>query len=226
MILELNNISKKYEVPGSGDFRTILNEISFEIQKGDAKAIIGPSGSGKSTLLNIMGTLDKPNSGSVIMNGVEINSLSENELAKIRNRHIGFVFQMHHLLPQLNLIENILVPTIPIRKSSTINFQERAMDLLDFVGLSDKIHQRPGQMSVGECQRAALVRALINQPEVLLADEPTGSLDQESALQIGKLLSKINTEQGVAIIVVTHSEDLANNMKDIFHLNNAKLIKK
>jgi ABC-type lipoprotein export system ATPase subunit len=223
MIVELNKISKYYEVPGSGAFRTILDEISFNIQKGDSKAIVGPSGTGKSTLLNIMGTLDVPSSGIVTINGTETISLKEAELAKIRNRHIGFVFQVHHLLPQLNMIENVLLPTIPLQSRKETAFHSRAMDLLDFVGLADKIHQRPGQLSVGECQRVAVVRALINKPELILADEPTGSLDQESAKQIGKLLSKINAEQNIAMVIVTHSEELAKNMKEIFHLSNGKL---
>jgi ABC-type lipoprotein export system ATPase subunit len=188
-------------------------------------AIVGPSGSGKSTLLNIMGTLDAPSSGKVWMNQTEITTLSEPKLAEIRNQKIGFIFQMHHLLPQLNLIDNVLIPTIPqkdnVKKKAAV---ARAKELLHTVGLSDKVHQLPGQLSVGECQRAAVVRALINQPELILADEPTGSLDHDNSLILGELLSKIQKDYSLSIVVVTHSPELASLMGTIYKLTNGKLI--
>jgi lipoprotein-releasing system ATP-binding protein len=222
MLLELLNISKFY---GNGHTRRdVLNNISLTVKGGDTIAVIGPSGSGKSTLLNIAGTLDNPDSGIVKFDGLELHDLKESELANIRNQHIGFVFQLHYLLPQLNLIENVLIPVIPQKdKAFHKKAHARAMDLLQAVGLSDKIHQFPGQMSVGECQRAAVVRALINEPELILADEPTGSLDQASAAQLGDLLLDIKKNFSVAIIVVTHSTELAKKMSSVYRLYEGKL---
>lgn len=225
MIVELDNISKYYEIPGSQNTREILKGVSLQVSTGDSLAVIGPSGSGKSTLLNILGTLDKPNSGSVRFGGKKIETLDEKQLAAIRNQHIGFVFQLHLLLPQLNLIENVLLPTLPLlNKEKDKKVEERAMELLESVNLEDKILQRPGQLSVGECQRAALVRALINEPELILADEPTGSLDQKTSEQIGDLLAKINADFKIAMVVVTHSEKLAGKMKHVLKLGSGKLI--
>jgi len=226
MKVELAEISKYYKTPGADIKRNVLNEISLSISENDSIAIVGPSGSGKSTLLSILGTLDEPSSGSVKFNGNEINHLEEKKLAEIRNSNIGFVFQQHHLLPQLSLIENVLLPVIPQKdKGIKETAAKRAMELLESVGLNDKIHQRPGQMSVGECQRAAVVRALINEPAVILADEPTGSLDSESAEVMGNLLSDINKRRGVALVVVTHSMELAKKMKIIFKLDQGELTK-
>ncbi len=225
MIIELNKISKSYDNAGLNK-RNVLSEISLSISAGDALSIVGPSGSGKSTLLNILGTLDLPTSGLVKINGNEIQNFDDTQLAEIRNNNIGFIFQMHHLLPQFTLIENVLVPTIPLKdKSYKKSAQERAMNLLDSVGLADKIHQRPGQLSGGECQRATVVRALINEPNLVLADEPTGSLDQESAEHLGNLLSDINKKHNVAMVVVTHSLDLAKKMDTVYNLDHGKIEK-
>ncbi|MDA3954502.1 MAG: ABC transporter ATP-binding protein [Bacteroidales bacterium] len=224
MIVELHKISKFYENAGVLSNRNVLNEISLSIKSGDALSIIGPSGSGKSTLLNIIGTLDLPTSGIVKIKGKEVQHFNENQLADIRNTNIGFIFQQHHLLPQFTLIENVLVPTIPLKdKNLKKNALDRAMSLLESVGLSDKIHQRPGQMSGGECQRATVVRALINEPNLVLADEPTGSLDQDAAEQMGSLLSEINKKHNVAMVVVTHSLDLAKNMDTMYNLDHGRL---
>jgi len=223
MIIELDKVSKYYQNQGKNT-RNVLNEISLSIKAGDSISIIGPSGSGKSTLLNILGTLDLPSSGIVKIRDKEIQQFNEKQLAEIRNQNIGFIFQMHHLLPQLSLIENVLVPTIPfIDKSSKKDIYNRAMNLLESVGLADKIQQRPGQLSGGECQRVAVVRALINNPDLILADEPTGSLDEDSAANLGELLSQINKEQNVAMVIVTHSLDLAKKMDKIFKLDHGKL---
>lgn len=225
MKIELNKISKHYEIPGSNNSRKVLDEISMLIETGDSIAIIGPSGSGKSTLLNIIGTLDKASSGTVLFDSKDLYSYNENQLAELRSNKIGFVFQMHHLLPQLTLLENVLLPILAKKdKSEQHSAKERAMELLNLVGLADRISQRPGQLSVGECQRSAVVRALINEPEILLADEPTGSLDQDSAEQLGQLLQEINSRQNIATIVVTHSEKLANKMKKIYKLTGGKLV--
>jgi len=224
MQIQLQNITKHFDIPGSENRRDVLNDLSLNIAGGDALAIVGPSGCGKSTLLNILGTLDIPSSGTMRIDGQNMSSLSEKQLANIRNLKIGFVFQLHHLLPQLNLLENVLVPTIPLsdrtkKKAASV----RALDLLDSVGLADKLTQRPGQLSVGECQRTALVRALINQPEILLADEPTGSLDRDSADNMGELLVKINRDFDIAMVLVTHSDKLAGKMKKVYQLIDGKL---
>lgn len=224
MIIELNKVGKSYINPGTNIHRDVLSDINLQINTGDSLAIVGPSGSGKSTLLNIVGTLDLPSSGTVKFKSEDVTGFDEKRLAQIRNQSIGFVFQAHHLLPQLSLIENVLVPVIP--QNGKVNgkaINARAMELLDSVGLVDRIHQRPGQLSGGECQRAALVRALINQPEMILADEPTGSLDQDSAAQLGDLLLDINKKHNVAIVVVTHSLTLAEKMKTIYRLSNGRL---
>lgn len=226
MILELENIYKSYNNHSESSHREVLENISLKINKGDSISIVGPSGCGKSTLLNILGTLDKPTSGLLKIDNDDISILSDKKLAEIRNQKIGFIFQLHHLLPQLNLLENILLPTLIVKdRKLKESAQSRAMDLLKTVGLEDKISQYPGQLSGGECQRTAVVRALINQPDIILADEPTGSLDQESAEQIGDLLSRINKEQNVALVLVTHSMELAKKMNVIYKLNNGKLIK-
>ncbi len=223
MIIELNKVGKSYINPGTNIHRDVLADINFQVNSGDSIAIVGPSGSGKSTLLNIIGTLDTPSSGIVKFKGDDVNSFDEKRLAQVRNMSIGFVFQSHHLLPQLSLIENVLVPVIPNGNVNGKAISARAMELLENVGLADRIHQRPGQLSGGECQRAALVRALINQPELILADEPTGSLDQDSAAQLGDLILDINKKHNVAIVVVTHSLTLAEKMKFIYRLSHGKL---
>lgn len=226
MILELDNIAKTY-VNGDAEIkREVLKGISLSVKKGGVFSIVGPSGSGKSTLLNIMGTLDKASSGEMKFDGKDISQYNDNQLADIRNKKIGFIFQSHHLFPQLNILENVLVPTIPLKdKTQKKKARERALSLLEYVGLIDRIHQLPGQLSGGEAQRTAVVRALINEPEIILADEPTGSLDVDSTNVIGELLSKINKEKNVALIVVTHSLSLANSIGNIYSITNGLLKK-
>ena len=219
MLAELQHISKQYDHP-------VLKEISLTIDRGDSIAIVGPSGSGKSTLLNILGTLDRPSSGKVILNGEAVELLDDNRLAGIRNRFIGFVFQLHYLLPQLTLLENILLPVLPERNKSLVKEAEhRAFRLIERVGLADRITHLPSQLSVGECQRAAVVRALINQPGLLLADEPTGSLDEENAASLGMLLGELNREEKMGMVVVTHSMEMAKGMKVIYRLHSGSLEK-
>ena len=224
MLAELQHITKYYEQPGTAIRNQVLDDISMKIAVSDRIAIVGPSGSGKSTLLNILGTLDKPSTGNIILNGASVDQLNENRLAEIRNTFVGFVFQMHHLLPQLTLLENVLLPLLP-QKDKTIlkSANERALHLISRVGLSAHLHQYPSQLSVGECQRTAVVRALINQPKLLLADEPTGSLDAATADQLATLLTELNKEQNVALVIVTHSMELAAKMVKIYHLREGKL---
>jgi ABC-type lipoprotein export system ATPase subunit len=226
MNIKLENIFKTYSNNSVSIQRSVIEGISLTIQNKDSIAITGPSGCGKTTLLNIIGTLDKPTSGIISINNEDILKLSDVNLAKIRNQKIGFVFQLHHLLPQINLLENVLLPSLIIKDKKLRNSaRSRAMDLLKKLGLEDKIKQFPGQLSGGECQRTAVARALINEPEIILADEPTGSLDQESAEQIGNLLSYIHMEQNVALVIVTHSMELADKMDVQYKLQNGKLIK-
>ena len=226
MIIELKNISKIYENSTTDNNVIVLKDISLQVEAGNSIAIVGPSGSGKSTLLNILGILDFPTNGNVTFNGLEINKLKEPKLAEIRNRNIGFIFQSHHLLPQLTLLENVILPTLPYRKKNeTKDLINRANDLLQIVGLADKNNRLPSQLSGGERQRVAVVRALINKPEVILSDEPTGSLDEKNASQIGDLLVQLNKLQNVAIVTVTHSLELANKMKTKFKLTNGLLEK-
>ena len=224
MLAELQLISKTYEQQGSDIRNLILDQISLTIYEHDSLAIVGPSGSGKSTLLNILGTLDHPSSGKVIIDGTSVEGLDDDRLASIRNQFLGFVFQQHYLLPQLTLIENVLLPTLPFKdKSKQHNATERAYQLIERVGLKNRMHQRPVHLSVGECQRAAVVRALVNKPRLLLADEPTGSLDAGNAMELGQLLGELNREQNLAVVVVTHSLEMASRMGKIYQLTSGKL---
>ena len=187
-------------------------------------AILGPSGSGKSTLLNIIGALDKPDQGSVLFNGVDIVNQNEKELALFRNKEIGFIFQSHHLLPQCTVLENVLIPTLTVKDSKLRKESKvRAMELIEEVGLWDQKEKFPGTLSGGECQRVAVVRALINKPRLLLADEPTGSLDRDNAKNISELLLKLNNEFKTALIVVTHSEEIGRMIGDTYKLVDGKL---
>jgi len=223
MILELKNIEKKYDTPSGKVPVTILNNISLQVEQGEAIGVVGPSGSGKSTLLNIIGTLDKPTSGSVNFDGKDLAGMNENELAHIRNMEIGFIFQLHHLLPQCTVLENVLIPTIPQNKKNNEEFINRAKKLLERVGLENHLDYFPARLSGGEQQRVAVVRALINRPKLILADEPTGSLDQISADNLGQILIDLNKAENVTLIVVTHSHDLAQRMDTVYNLQNGRL---
>lgn len=219
MLLKLENISKSY----SKD-RVILDQLSLVINVGERVAIVGPSGSGKTTLLNLIGTLDRPDSGNTIFDGQDLSAMNDNQLAQFRNQKIGFVFQMHHLLPQLSLWENVLLPTLTDPTLQGKETEERAKRLIERVGLSSVVSQKPSELSGGECQRTAVVRALINRPALLLADEPTGALDQKSSGNLTDLLVELNKEQGVALVVVTHSLDVAKKMDRVYRLDNGKLV--
>jgi lipoprotein-releasing system ATP-binding protein len=186
----------------------VLNGAALRMQRGEALAVTGPSGSGKSTLLYILGTLERPTSGSVRLLGEDAFARSDADLARYRNQKIGFIFQDHHLLPQCNVVENVLIPALAGRGAGTAESQ-RAMGLLDRVGLKSRITHRPAQLSGGERQRVAVCRALINEPVLLLADEPTGNLDRANAEAVGDLLLELNRSQRTVLICVTHSTELA-----------------
>jgi lipoprotein-releasing system ATP-binding protein len=227
-LLRLVNVTKQYEAPGAGAPIAILNGVELQLGSSESIAIMGPSGSGKSTLLQIIGTLDRPTSGQVLLSGQDLNQLREMELAKVRNKQIGFVFQFHYLLPQCSVLENVLVPTLASnqrdRSAGAEESEERARRLLDRVGLGHRLAHRPGELSGGERQRVAVVRALINRPQLLLADEPTGSLDHNSAQQLSELLSDLNQEEKVSLILVTHALDLARRMKKVLELRDGRLM--
>ena len=215
MLVEFTQVAKSY---GAVD---VLTDINFQLAAGAAVAIVGPSGSGKSTLLNLLGALDRPTRGTVRLADHDLSQLSEDELAGIRSRQVGFIFQLHHLLPQCTVLENVLVPTLTLPPNP--DSRERAIELLKRVGLQQRLAHRPGQLSGGECQRVVVARALINKPQLLLADEPTGSLDHASAASLGKLLLELNRLEGVALVVVTHSLELARQLPRVMELRGGKL---
>jgi ABC-type lipoprotein export system ATPase subunit len=222
-MLELVNVTKQYNSTGQTD-SLVLKGITLKVAKGQSLVVVGPSGSGKSTLLNIIGALDRPTSGKVLLEGKDLTGLVDLELAKIRNQEIGFVFQLHHLLPQCTVLENVLVPTLVNKMGdSQQEVKERALNLLQRVGLKDFLLHRPGELSGGQRQRVAVVRALINRPKLLLADEPTGSLDEATAETIADLLVELNKSEGVALIVVTHSLRLAERMGHVMELTDGLL---
>ena len=220
-ILHIANITKSY--PSGVLPRKVLDNLSLEVKRGETIAIVGPSGSGKTTLLNIIGTLDKADSGEALFEGIDLIKMDYSKLPEFRNQKIGVVFQLHHLLPQCTLWENVLVPTLPL-KNDDGNAEQRAETLLKRTGIWEQRFQKPAELSGGECQRAALVRALINRPSLILADEPTGALDHDNALNLIDLLLELNKEQGTALIVVTHSLELASKMDKVYKLTDGKLM--
>jgi ABC-type lipoprotein export system ATPase subunit len=224
MLLELKNIAKRYRLPDGTDAPYVLKDINFQVDSGESVAIVGPSGSGKSTLLNIIGALDYPTAGSVFLEDRDISRLGEDELSLIRSHKIGFVFQLHHLLPQYTALENVLVPTMAITDRPSDDAENRARRLLSRVGLESRLSYRPGQLSGGERQRVAVVRSLINNPKLLLADEPTGSLDRSSSDNLMEILTELNDEENVTLIMVTHSLNLAERMKRVLELKDGMLI--
>lgn len=219
MLLKLDKIGKSFTKD-----RIILDQLDLEVNAGERIAIVGPSGSGKTTLLNLIGTLDRPDSGKMIFENQDLSAYTDQQLAQFRNEKIGFVFQLHHLLPQLTLLENILLPTLTDRKLQGNETLERAQKLISRMGLAEVAHQKPSELSGGECQRTAVARALINRPGLILADEPTGALDQKSSGILADLLVELNKEEGVTLIVVTHSMDLAKKMDRIYSLENGRLV--
>ncbi len=204
----------------------VLRGVNLQVAAGESVAIVGPSGSGKSTALNLIGALDRADSGEVIVDGRDVEKLDEEELASYRNTTVGFIFQLHHLLPQCTILENVLVPTLAAAKRDTAAVNARAESLLESVGLEHRLHHRPGELSGGERQRVAVARALINQPKLLLADEPTGALDRTNAARLTELLVELNGAHGVTLIMVTHALDLAQQMGRVLELIDGQLVEK
>ena len=219
-MLEVRRVSKEYEAP-TGPLR-VLSEIDLSVGAGDSVSIVGPSGSGKSTLLHILGALEPPTSGTVRLNGENPFALDDRRLAAFRNRHVGFVFQDHHLLPQCSVLENVLVPTL-VAANPQDDIERRARDLIEEVGLGARLQHRPHQLSGGEKQRVALARALILHPTLVLCDEPTGSLDRAAADTVATLLLDLHRRHQTILIVVTHNTVLAERMGTRYSLNDARL---
>lgn len=221
MVIKLNDVKKIY---GEEVKTTVLKGINLEIEQGTFNAIIGQSGSGKSTLLNIMGTLDKESSGDVYINGVSTKSLSKNQLATLRNKEIGFVFQFHHLLPEFTALENIMMPALIEGKLSKREIKERAELLLDKVGLLKVKNNKASNMSGGQQQRVAIARSLMNNPSIILADEPTGNLDSDTTIEIYNLLREINKEFGTTFIIITHDNRIAKLADRIIEIENGEIV--
>lgn len=221
-MIEIQNLVKRYSGP-VGDI-TVLDELDLEVSKGDSIAIVGPSGCGKTTLLNILGTLDVPTSGSVSIDSKRLESMNADERARFRNHTLGFVFQQHFLLPQCSVLENVLMPRLAGDWEESENeTKDRAKNLIQELGLEHRLDHMPYQLSGGERLRAAVARALINEPTLVLADEPTGSLDPSMGDQVADLFAQLNQQHDVTLVTVTHNMALANRMGKVYSLENGKL---
>lgn len=221
-LLELTNLSKSYIDPGSGARVPVLRGVNLNIETGESVAIVGPSGCGKSTLLNILGTLDTPDEGQLVFDGESLTQSHAKHLAAVRSQKIGFIFQLHHLMPQCSVLENVLLPTLAVPEPHA-DPQPRAEALLEQVGLKDRMTWKPAQLSGGERQRVAFVRALINQPRLILADEPTGALDEANAAALTDLLLQLQQSSGVTLVMVTHHRAQAERMGRVLKIHEGVL---
>ncbi|HAM63939.1 MAG TPA: lipoprotein-releasing system ATP-binding protein LolD [Erysipelotrichaceae bacterium] len=220
-ILELHHIDKIY---GTSIKTQVLHDVNLSFEEGSFNSIIGQSGSGKSTLLNILGTLDKPTNGKVVLNGKDVSTLKSKELASLRNETIGFIFQFHYLLPEFTAIQNILLPNHIKNAKVSKETMDRALELIDFVGLSAVKDNPANKMSGGQQQRTAIARALINNPRIILADEPTGNLDSDTAEQIYKLMRDINKKYNTTFIIITHDQQIAQKTDRIVEIKDGKIL--
>ena len=219
-ILELKDICKDYQ-QGREPVR-VLKNINLTVEKGDYLAIMGPSGSGKSTLMNIIGCLDVPTSGEYVLDGKNLHDLKDDDLAEVRNKYIGFVFQSYYLMPKMDAVDNVALPLlyadVPLKER-----RERAAESLGVVGLEDRIHFLPNQMSGGQCQRVAIARAMVTKPALLLADEPTGALDTKSGAQVMDIFDRLSAD-GMTILMITHDPDIAKRAKKVYHILDGELL--
>ena len=216
-MISLSNITKSF-----GSLQ-VLKGISLHIDKGEIVSIVGPSGAGKTTLLQIMGTLDKPDTGSVVINGTDVTKMKDRELSRFRNLHLGFVFQFHQLLPEFTALENVMIPAMIARKAKK-EYEPRAKELLDLLGLSDRMTHKPNELSGGEKQRVAVARALINTPDVILADEPSGSLDSANKSELHQLFFDLRKQYNQTFVIVTHDESLAATTDRTINLKDGLII--
>ena len=215
-MIEIENINKSY-----GSLQ-VLRDVCVDIHQGEVVSIVGPSGAGKTTLLQIIGTLDRPDSGSIIFNGTDVLKLKGRELAHFRNRNIGFVFQFHQLLPEFTALENVAMPAL-LGGTKQSEAYKRAGELLQYMGLSERINHKPAQLSGGESQRVAVARALINNPSVILADEPSGSLDSQNKRELHDLFFRLRSEMNQTFLIVTHDEQLAQQADRVLHMRDGAI---
>ena len=216
-MIKAKNIHKSF------DALEVLKGVDIEIAKGEIVSIVGPSGAGKTTLLQILGTLDRPDSGDVEVNGVNFSKLSEKELAAFRNKHIGFIFQFHQLLPEFTALENVMIPAL-IARRDTKSVTARAKELIGYLGLTERMEHKPSELSGGEKQRVAVARALINSPSVILADEPSGSLDSKNRDELHKLLFDVREKFGLTLVIVTHDKELAALSDRVIEMKDGKMM--
>ncbi|MCX7955579.1 MAG: ABC transporter ATP-binding protein [Patescibacteria group bacterium] len=222
-MIKFKNVNKIYKIDKEVVFQALKN-INFEIKKGEFVSIIGPSGSGKSTLMHLIGLLDTPTKGEILIEGKNIKNLNDNELSSLRNEFVGFVFQQFNLIAKLTVLENILLPTIYSRKKLDFDPRKKALELIKKFGLSGKENSYPNKISGGQQQRVAIMRALIMQPKLILADEPTGNLDSKTGIEIMNLLKKLNKEEKITIIVVTHEADIASYGKRLIKIKDGEIV--
>jgi len=216
-MIDIKNITKSF-----GNLQ-VLKDINLHINKGEVVSIVGPSGAGKTTLLQIIGTLDKPDSGTICLDGIDVNKLSTRKLSDFRNQHIGFVFQFHQLLPEFTALENVMIPAYIAGKSNS-EAKQRALELLEFMGLSDRANHKPAELSGGEKQRVAVARALVNKPAVILADEPSGSLDSKNKAELHQLFFDLRDKFGQTFAIVTHDEGLAAITDRTIHMKDGEIL--
>lgn len=219
-MIELQTVTKTYQM-GNVEVNA-LDGVSLSIQQGEMVAIMGPSGSGKSTLMNMLGCLDVPTSGKYFLEGDEVGSLSDNRLAEIRNRKIGFIFQMYNLLPRITALANV---ELPLLYGNGGGRRRRSLEALEKVGLGDRVHHRPTELSGGQQQRVGIARALVKKPSILLADEPTGNLDSQSSVEIMSMLQQLNRDEGITILVVTHEPDIAEHTKRVISMLDGAVVR-